>query len=314
MLLRRHSRRFSLRGKLGKKGVGKIFIVLLVLGALGYFFLIRPIFSIIAQAKELEASAKEVKAAMAESDLVKVEKKLKETKLEYDSLEREASKLYWARFIPFVGAYASDVKNAVEAGSEMLDAGVITVLAIEPYADLVGFKKGESASFVDRPAEERLQTAVLTLDKIVDDVDDIAKHVDSARNKVAKIDPKRYPKSVFGHEIRPKVENVKDGFEGMASLFVDAKPLIKNLPEILGAEEERMYIVLFMNDKELRPTGGFITAYAVFKVNQGKFTVHRSSDIYAIDASIPRHPKAPREIAAYHKGVSKLYIRDSNLS
>lgn len=69
-----------------------------------------------------------------------------------------------------------------------------------------------------------------------------------------------------------------------------------------------------MNDKELRATGGFLTAFAVFKVDQGKFKVERSEDIYTLDNSIKNHPAAPRPIALYHKGVSKFQIRDSNLS
>ena len=100
----------------------------------------------------------------------------------------------------------------------------------------------------------------------------------------------------------------------MTELFVNAKPLIKKLPEILGSKEEKTYLILYQNDKERRATGGFLTFYAVFKVNNGKMTIYRSDDIYSLDASISNHPKAPPEILTYHKGVSQFYIRDSNLS
>jgi len=110
------------------------------------------------------------------------------------------------------------------------------------------------------------------------------------------------------------IKNLKDQFEGMTELFVNAKPLIKKLPHILGSKEERVYLVLYQNDKERRATGGFLTFYAVFKINKGKMTIHRSDDIYSLDAEISNHPKAPREILTYHKGVSQFYIRDSNLS
>jgi hypothetical protein len=100
----------------------------------------------------------------------------------------------------------------------------------------------------------------------------------------------------------------------MASLFVDAKPLLKNLPTIFGSGEEKTYLLLFQNDKERRATGGFLTFWTIMKVNKGKLTVEKSDDMYAIDDNIAVHPTAPREILTYHKDVTKFYIRDSNYS
>ncbi len=311
MLLRQQKRKRKFH--FGKPGRRK-FILLVIVLILGYFFLIQPIQHIMVKGRKIEHQLKDVKASFAENDLLRVEEELKETQVMFDSLRRDSRRIYWVRFIPLIGGYASDYRAVIEAGHELLQAGVISVAAVEPYADLIGFKKGQDASFLDRPAEDRLQTAVLTLDKIVVDVDEIAVHVDVANEYIQKINPKRYPKSLFGKQIRPKVEMVKNSFGGAASLFVDAKPFIKKLPEILGAEKEKTYIVLFMNDKELRPTGGFLTAYSVFRIDKGKFKVDRSSDIYSLDNSIKVHPTAPREIKTYHKNVTKFYIRDSNLS
>jgi hypothetical protein len=97
-------------------------------------------------------------------------------------------------------------------------------------------------------------------------------------------------------------------------MFVDAKPLLKNIPTILGKDKEKLYLILFQNDKERRATGGFLTAYAIFTVNKGKIKIIRSDDIYTLDATITNHPPAPKEIATYHKGVYQFNIRDSNLS
>lgn len=310
MLLRKSQGGLKRPGKNRRKKV----LILFFIGLFLYFFALAPILSIGKQAKDVEKAAKEVKAAFYENDLGKTEQELQEMKAEFNELQRESKKLYWARFIPLLGYYVSDYRNVIEAGGELIEAGLVSVDAIEPYADLLGFKKGEGASFIERPAEERLQTAILTLDKIVTRIDDIAVHVDKARDHIDQINPSRYPKSIAGKPVRPRVEMVRTSFDGVASLFVDAKPFLKKLPDILGADKDKTYLILFQNDNELRPTGGFLTAYAVFKVHQGKFEVVKSADIYSLDASIKNHPAAPYEIATYHKGVSKLYIRDSNLS
>jgi hypothetical protein len=217
--------------------------------------------------------------------------------------------VYWASFIPYV----ADFKNGVEAGDYLIKAGQEAVTAITPYADLIGFKKGES-SFVEKSTEGRLQTAILTLDKVLVNIDSISNNIKQAEDRISRIDPKRYPQKVGKTEVRAKIANAKEQFNGMASLFVDAKPLLKNLPVIFGSKEEKKYLLLFQNDKERRATGGFLTAYAVFKINEGKISIDRSEDIYTLDATINDRPAVPQEILTYHKGVSRFYIRDSNLS
>ncbi|MEK7177240.1 MAG: DUF4012 domain-containing protein, partial [Patescibacteria group bacterium] len=284
-------------------------IFLVVLLILGYFFVYRPIINIKAKANIVLASAREMKSIFAQNDIELLKTRLGDFSNKYQNLEKAAKPIYWASFIPYV----SDLKNGLTAGNYLVKAAKETVDTIEPYADLIGFKKGEQ-SFAEKSAEDRLQTAVLTLDKMVQKVDPIAEDLDQAGKSIAKINPNRYPKKIGKLILREKIVNIKDQFEGVTELFVNAKPLIKKLPEILGSKEEKTYLILYQNDKERRATGGFLTFYAVFKVNNGKMTIYRSDDIYSLDASISNHPKAPPEILTYHKGVSQFYIRDSNLS
>lgn len=284
-------------------------VVIAVFSLLGYLFVWRPIAKIKAQANVLMASARELKGAFAKNDIDLVKTKLGDLSVKYNNFESASKSVYWASFIPHV----ADFRRGVEAGNYLVSAGTDAVAAIEPYADLIGFKKGET-SFAERSAEDRLQTAVLTLDKLLSKIDPISADIKKAEELIEKIDPNRYPKKIGKTVVRDNIVNVKEQFRGMASLFVDAKPLIKKLPDILGADEEQTYLVLFQNDKERRATGGFLTFFTVFKVKQGKLTINSSDDIYSIDNNIAVHPPAPREILTYHKNVTQFFIRDSNYS
>lgn len=295
-----------------RKPVKLVLFVLLfllsVLGAVGVygFFTYQTISS---KAKVLVASAKELKQAFSQNDIDLVSNKLNIFSDQYKDFERSAQSVYWASFIPYV----ADFKNGVEAGNYFIQAGQESIKAISPYADLIGFKKGQ-VSFVEKSAEDRLETAILTLDKVLSKVDSISEDIRQAEMRIDKIDPKRYPEKIGSIFIRGRIENIQEQFKGLSSLFVDAKPLVKRLPEIFGKDGEKNYLILFQNDKELRATGGFLTAYAVFTVNDGRIQIKRSEDIYTLDASISQHPIAPKEILTYHKGVNSFFIRDSNLS
>jgi len=296
-----------------KKKRNKVLVGLILLIAIFlifvYFFIYQPIFYINKKAKILISSANNLKETFSKNDIALLKTKMTDFSTQYKDFQKTAKSIYWLSFVPYV----SDFKNGVEAGEYIIKAGIESINAIEPYADLIGFKKGES-SFVEKSAEERLHTAVLTLDKLVEKVEPIAKDIDLANEKLSRIQPNRYPKKIGKLVIREKLKNVIDQFTGLSSLFVDAKPLIKKLPEILGNKEEKTYLILYQNDKERRATGGFLTFYAVFKIKDGKISIASSNDIYFLDDSIVNHPKAPREILTYHKGINLFYIRDSNLS
>ncbi|GIW64958.1 MAG: hypothetical protein KatS3mg092_0891 [Patescibacteria group bacterium] len=293
-----------------KKNYKKIFIsVILITVLLGYFFVYKPVIEIKNKAENLIKKAKELKTDFSKNDISLLKSKLLSFSNDYKDFQKTSEKIYWLKFIPYV----ADFKNGVEAGDYLIKAGVESINAIEPYADLIGFKKGES-SFVEKTAEDRLQTAILTLDKLTEKVDPIAQDIDEAYKRISKINPNNYPGKLGKYNLKEQIKNFQETFDGLASLFVDAKPLIKNLPEILGSKEEKTYLILYQNDKERRATGGFLTFYAVFKIKNGKMSIVTSDDIYSLDKSISNHPKAPPEILTYHKGVSQFYIRDSNLS
>lgn len=274
-----------------------------------YLFIMRPVQAIRSDLKKVETKGKELKAAFASNDMVVVEAKFKEFSDTYKTLEKDSKNIYWLAFVPYV----ADYKNGIEAGRYTITAGQEGLTAIAPYADLIGFSKGKS-SFSEKSGEDRLQTAVLTLDKILGRMDVISENIDQAENRISKINPNRYPTKIGKTEVRAKIQNIKDQFQGVSSLFVDAKPLIKNLPKIMGKDKEQTYLILFQNNDELRATGGFLTSYAFFRIKDGKMKIENSSDIYSLDGSITAHPPAPKEILEFHKGVSQFYIRDSNLS
>lgn len=304
MILRK--KKFHHTGK--KRRKAKIFWFFVLLALFLTFFAIIPLKNINTKGREVIASARILKTSLKGDDIAKVQADMNDMQTKFDSMQKDAKKIYWMRFIPVAGWYVSDFKNGVEAGAHLMKAGQKGITAITPYADLIGFKKG-AAGFADRSADDRIQTAVLTLDKLVPQVDSIAVDIDAAQKEIEQIDPSKYP-GKYGQ----KVAHYQEQFDSVASLFVDAKPFIKKVPDLLGAHGERTYIVIFQNDKELRPTGGFLTAYAIFKMKNGKMSAQRSEDIYNLDASISSHPKAPAPILAYHKGVYQLNIRDSNLS
>jgi len=292
-----------------KKFFTVLLVILLIIVGFGFFFVYQPYLKIRSKMDVVMAQGKELKSVFSKNDIDLLNTKFEELSVSYQALKKESESIYWLSFIPYV----ADYKNGIEAGEYVIRAGKDTISAITPYADMIGFRKGKGA-FVEKSAEDRLQTAILTLDKVLSKIDSISEDIKQAELRLDKIDAERYPVKIGNTPLRAQIENIKEQFKGMTSLFVDAKPLVKNLPVIFGKDKEKTYLILFQNDKERRATGGFLTAYAVFKIKDGKITVDKSKDIYSLDDSISKHPAAPKEITTYFPSISTFYIRDSNLS
>ncbi|MFA6005499.1 MAG: DUF4012 domain-containing protein [Patescibacteria group bacterium] len=288
-----------------------VWIVVVVVGIFVYLTLINPLVRAQKRITTLKAIAKKTFDAAKTQQLDALEKGLKELENEVQASAQDLKPVFAYQHLPFIGYVFRDAQNATFAGEYLLKAGEKMVAAITPYADLIGFKKG--SQFSQQPTEKRLETAILTIDKLVPQIDAIDADLEKARDLLVKIDPEKYPTTFFGKPVKEMVKNYHGQILGLVTIVTDAKPLFKKLPYILGKDAERKYLVLFQNDAELRPTGGFLTAYAVFSIDKGQIRVKESSDIYDLDNTIS-HPAAPEEIQRYHLNVNTFNIRDSNLS
>lgn len=95
-------------------------------------------------------------------------------------------------------------------------------------------------------------------------------------------------------------------------------PLIKVLsttedimPGILGMEGPRTYLILFQNNMELRPGGGFIGSYGILRLNMGKVNEFSIHDVYDADGQLRGHVEPPFAVRRYLPSAH-WYMRDSN--
>ena len=92
-----------------------------------------------------------------------------------------------------------------------------------------------------------------------------------------------------------------------------ARELINILPEVLGLSGKRTYLILFSNNMEQRPAGGFIGSYGILTLDKGKMVELKVEDVYTADGQLTGHIDPPRPIREYLE-QPHWYLRDSNWS
>lgn len=304
--------------KLNKKAIiiiavffSVVFFILILIGILSY--------SVYKNALDVQTSVNNLVSAANSQNLPLIKGELAKTKNSIATLKKSYKTISWLKITPYFGRFVSDVEHAITASSLGVEAAEIVVDVIEPYADIIGFvPDGEEAESAEETTQDRLDFLIKTIPDIIPKADLLSEKVSQIKTEMDSIDPSRYPEKVGDYQVRFKVTSAIELVDLGAEFVTSGKPLLAAAPYILGNEEERTYLVIFQNDKELRPTGGFITAYSIAKVEKGKFEPVSSNDIYNLDNLYTATVPAPEPIIKYLKGPylisKKLRLRDMNWS
>lgn len=84
-----------------------------------------------------------------------------------------------------------------------------------------------------------------------------------------------------------------------------------SLPDMLGMDRQKNYLILFQNNMELRPGGGFIGSYAIVSIDKAKISNIAFYDIYDADGQLNQHIEPPYPLRRYIPQIH-WYMRDSN--
>ncbi len=112
-----------------------------------------------------------------------------------------------------------------------------------------------------------------------------------------------------------KISNSKsiDSIDLLSKLLEIIQPLENHLFKILGYEGEQRYLLLFQNNTELRPTGGFIGTYGILELVNGKMSNLFIDDIYHLDSKVigKLNNEVPDPLKKY-LNMEEWYLRDCN--
>ncbi|MEI7749389.1 MAG: DUF4012 domain-containing protein [Candidatus Moraniibacteriota bacterium] len=197
-----------------------------------------------------------------------------------------------ARFIPGLSSVASD-QGLLEGAKHLSAAGVAMsgILELLPASPTDAVKSG-NVSFLD------------LIDKAEQGSSTAEKEVVAAQGAFARVRPEDVPEDKRAtflsiREKLPVIATVLEGFNGNSHL----------VRELLGANGPRVYLFLFQNNAELRPTGGFIGSYGLLKVDNGHIGKLFVDGIFNPDGQLKENIVPPAPIQKVSAGWS---LHDSN--
>lgn len=277
------------------------------------FFLLWPLLQIFNAGKKLASEVKYFKDGVLLQNLPQMQNALTQMGTTAREMRTAANFLVWLKLVPLFNGYYDDLVNLSEAAEKGSVLGQEVLRTIAPVGESIGLSPmGERKPL---GGQERLVGLTTVTPLLAEVYESFAQQLKEINKRTERINPNRYPEKIGGQAVRPLLSGLKDTVAYLAENHEDVKNLLLVVPGLLGADGGKNYLILFQNDKELRPTGGFWTAYALFRLEKGRIVSIQAGDIYFLDIDnrVAYYPPAPEVISKYLK-LDKWYIRDTNLS
>ncbi len=267
--------------------------VLAVILILAYFFVIRPMLNIAAKAQELKDSTYTINKGLQELNFTEVKEGLDVTKRELAEFEKVyQDNMALIRRVPGTEVYYQDSQHMLSVIEQGIELGELTVSILEPHAADLGFSTNGVVP-EQIPAQERVMKLIKLMPQFSSKVGEISDKMQKIDNELSQIDASRYPTQLPGIVSRFGVGsklNVREQILALQSISSELsakapqfESFFNAIPDFMGLNEPKKYLILMANNYEIRMSGGFNTYVIVAEFNQGIPQITYSIDTYFID-------------------------------
>jgi len=252
-------------------------------------------------------------------DFEKAGVELAEADVRFASAERGFILLRTVRFLPWISDQVIAADAILSGGREMIDALETVVELGAELVRLTGFSEEEirqmkegltpSATFDDLSSETK-RAVLERLSSSASDFELLGARIAIVRSELADVKAAGLFGPIYA-VLAPFDARLAESEEAVRVLSVAAELL----PEAAGLGEERTHLVLFLNNTELRPGGGFIGTFGILKTKDGDIVELETRDSYAFDdpVALSVTESAPVPLVRYN-ATTNWFFRDANWS
>ena len=310
-----------------KLGIGTVafVVVIAIIGVFAYSYLVKPALALYSAANIIKSDTAKIGEALQNRDLVALDATLNKTENNLKSLRQQREDSFgWAKEQKMfrINEYYSDSEKFINAGFYAIDAMREAEKVVLPFADAAGLKVSADQEVPEQEGlREAFQSWISIMPEVAGQMDGVIEKVSKIGEELETIDTDKYPESFRGTPIRENIVFIKDTLSRADDYAPDLKQAFTIIPRILAVGTPvKRYMIIMQNDKEIRPTGGFMTNYATFKIANGLLdSDFTSKDMYSVDLTLDLIDATydfPDPPAAYSKYllVERWYARDMNYS
>lgn len=260
------------------------------------------------EAQQAKQSLTYAQVALGNQDFPRARKDIAESQAHLQQVQSAVERLRLYKSIPGLSRQINAVEYVIEAGVNVT-GGIATVIDVGEKLNTVIEGKGDSLTFADISADEK-RAVLKTLSESRVELQSVRSQIELAMLSIEQIPP-----TGLLRQIRDVVEPLQQQLPVLETIIHQAIPAAETLPTILGYPNEKTYLFLLQNNRELRPTGGFIGTYGVVKLNNGEIAQFTTDNVYNLDNPASGRVTEPSPLPiAQHTSTQNWLFRNINWS
>lgn len=258
-----------------------------VLVILFSYFILSPIFGIGIGSAVVYSNSKQIYDSVKSLDFASTKDRTEKIETNLRRINQNLEKLHWAfKITNQESLYNSStqlllgIQYAIEGSGDM-------ITALEPLAEY--FTEFEPALNFQSSTGSTTREYRTYLQELQDNsykIQDSSYKVELAFGIIDKIDTSTFPKFM-----QDKILLLKDTSEQLYNTLDPLAEISSFLPDLLGVDERKRYLIFLQNEGEIRSTGGWLSSYAILGIEGGQIRELYVDDIYNADGLLETQGK-----------------------
>ncbi|MBU1167480.1 DUF4012 domain-containing protein [Patescibacteria group bacterium] len=281
-------------------------VMLLVFGILSVVS-INPAKAAYASAMEGKSKLMEAQQAVEAQEFERAASLITESKKDFEKTDESIKKLKWVKVIPFA-------RHQFIAAEHLMKGSLETVSALETVlnvADRIMSSVGDDGGggIQDMDSEKKGEI----LKALRESSPELERAV--SQFELAEMEFEQIPEKGVVEQIAEARSLIQEKLPQIKKIIKEVSAAAKLLPALAGYPEEQSYFILFENNTELRPAGGFIGTYGVSTIKNAEIVEFTTHDVYSLDKDANINVEPPWQIKKLvNPYLTSWNLRDANWS
>ena len=178
--------------------------------------------------------------------------------------------------------------SAVQSGAALIDAGKNLALTGQSFSRIGGILGLEKIGDYFSGAGESLTQKMV---QIKQELKTAETQLESANSNLSKVNSADLPS-----DLAPSIDSLKEKLPTLAAAVAQVNDWSDVFLEIFGHQLARKYLLVFQNNAEARPTGGFIGTYGILDLDEGRITNLFVDNVFNLDGQLYEKIIPPKPI------------------
>ncbi len=244
-------------------------LILIGVGSFAVYAVVLPAQRVYNSAQNILAITDGIKLDLDSKDLTKLDTHIAAINSELASIDAELSNYDFLKDLEITKGYYDNLQVVREIASKGESLINTNLPELKVLLGSVGYKVDAEID-VDQPDEEdQVQALISEMPRVLGLYNDTEPEIIELLELVGEINPQYIPAIGTGGT-REKLIEFQGIIQEFPSISAQVKTTLRQLPELLGAEEPTTYLLILQNEKEMRSSGGLLTAYGTMTVDKGE--------------------------------------------